>query len=262
VLRGTTVTFSYNNRQELQDVVDRYGDRLAAIIMEPTRHQDPAPGFLEAVRDSAHRCGALLVFDEISIGWRFHLGGSHLKFGVNPDIAVFAKALGNGHPIGAVIGTTAAMDGAHRSFISSTNWTESVGPVAALAAIKKMQRIDVPAHVAQVGNRVMQYWNEAAARHGLPVDTSDGRPCLAHFTFKHEQSEALRTLYTQLMLERGFLAGTGLYPTLAHTDEVVSLYGAAIDGVFEEIAGALAKGDAAARLKGPVAHSGFRRLVS
>jgi glutamate-1-semialdehyde 2,1-aminomutase len=261
-LRGTAVTFNYNNRQELDAVLDQYGDRLAAVIMEPTRHADPAPGFLEAVRDGAHRCGALLVYDEISIGWRFHLGGAHLKFGVNPDIAVFAKALGNGHPIGAVIGTRAAMDGAHRSFISSTNWTESVGPAAALAAVRKMQRIDVPAHVARVGERVIGFWRAAAERHHLPVETSDGRPCLAHFSFKHEQSEALRTLYTQMMLERGFLAGTGLYPTLAHTDDVVALYGEAIDEVFACIADALNKGDATARLKGPVAHSGFRRLVS
>lgn len=261
-LRGTAVTFNYNNRQELQAVLDQYGDKLAAIIMEPTRHADPEPGFLEAVRDGAHKCGALLVYDEISIGWRFHLGGSHLKFGVNPDIAIFAKALGNGHPMGAVIGTKAAMDGAHRSFISSTYWTESVGPVAALAAVRKMQAIDVPAHVARVGLTVIAYWKQAAARYRLPVVTDDARPCLAHFAFKHEQGEVLRTLYTQLMLERGFLAGTGLYPTLAHDDRVVALYGEAIDEVFSEIAEALAKGDAAARLKGPVAHSGFRRLVS
>lgn len=261
-LRGTAVTFRYNNREELQAVLDQYGDKLAAIIMEPTRHADPEPGFLEAVRDGAHKCGALLVYDEISIGWRFHFGGSHLKFGVNPDIAIFAKALGNGHPMGAVIGTRAAMDGAHRSFISSTYWTESVGPVAALATVRKLQKIDVPAHVARVGLQVIRHWRDAAARYKLPIETDEVRPCLAHFAFKHEQSEVLRTLYTQLMLERGFLAGTGLYPTLAHDDRVVALYGEAIDEVFREIADALEKGDAAARLKGPVAHSGFRRLVS
>ncbi len=261
-LRGTAVTFTYNNRQEMQAVFDQYGDKLAAVIMEPTRHVDPEPGFLEAVRDGAHRCGALLVYDEVSIGWRYRLGGSHLAFGVNPDLAIFAKALGNGHPIGAVIGRREAMDGAHRSFISSTYWTESVGPVAALATVRKMQAVDVPAHVARIGRAVIGHWREAARRHGLPVETDEARPCLAHFSFKHEQADVLRTLYTQLMLERGFLAGVGLYPTLAHTDEIVALYGEAIDHVFAEIADALAKGDAAARLKGPVAHSGFRRLVS
>jgi glutamate-1-semialdehyde 2,1-aminomutase len=111
-LRGTAVTFPYEDRAALEGIVAQYGDRLAAVIMEPCRYTDPEPGFLEFVRDQAHAAGALLIFDEITIGWRLRHGGSHLRFGVQPDMAVFAKALGNGHPIGAVIGTKAAMDGA------------------------------------------------------------------------------------------------------------------------------------------------------
>ncbi|UCH33163.1 MAG: aminotransferase class III-fold pyridoxal phosphate-dependent enzyme, partial [Armatimonadota bacterium] len=206
--------------------------------------------------------GALLIFDEISIGWRLHFGGAHLRFGVTPDLAVFAKAMGNGHPIGAVIGTREAMAGAHGSFISSTNWTESVGPAAAVATLRKMKQVDVPAHVAHVGARVQDYWHEHGKRHGLPIVTHDNYPCLAHFRFDHELSEALRTLYTQLMLERGFLAGASIYPTLAHTDEIVSLYGDTIDKVFAIIARALKQGKVGEMLKGPVAHSGFARLTS
>ena len=261
-LRGTALTFHFNNWEEFQRIIDEHGDRLAAVIMEPCRHHDPEPGFLEYVRDSAHKCGALLIYDEITIGWRFHFGGAHLKFGVNPDIAIFAKAMGNGHPIGAVIGTREAMDGAHSSFISSTYWTESVGPVAALATLRKMQRIDVPAHVAHIGTLVKTLWKSHGEKHGLPVHTDDGYPCLAHFQFEHELAQELRTLYIQLMLERGFLAETSIYPMLSHTEEVVALYGQAIDEVFAEIADALAKGEVKARLKGPVAHSGFRRLIS
>ncbi len=260
-LRGTTLTFHHGNRAELQQILDDHGDHLAAIIMEPCRHHDPEPGFLEFVRKSAHRCGALLIFDEISIGWRLACGGAHLRFGVEPDMAVFAKALGNGHPIAAVIGTREAMDGAHSSFISSTYWTESVGPAAALATVHKMQEIDVPAHVAWVGKTVTGLWQRHGEKHGLPVVTDDGYPCLAHFRFDHELANELRTLYTQLMLERGFLAGPSVYATLAHTDEILGLYGEAIDGVFGEIADALAIGDVQTRLKGPVAHTGFTRLI-
>jgi glutamate-1-semialdehyde 2,1-aminomutase len=260
-LRGTAATFAMNDRATFQAVLDRCGDKLAAVIMEPCRSQDPDPGFLEFVRDGAHRVGALLIIDEITIGFRLHRGGAHLKFGVAPDLAVFAKALGNGHPMAAVIGTRAAMAGAHDSFISSTYWTESVGPVAALATLRKMQEVDVPAHVARVGSRVQVFWEESGRRHGLPVHTG-GYPCLAHFRFDHEKADVLRTLYTQQMLGRGFLAGTGLYPTLAHTDAIVEQYGEAVDGVFKEIAGLLAAGgDAARHLRGPVAHSGFRRLA-
>ena len=260
-LRGTTLTFPANDRAAFQALLDQHGDQLAAVVMEPCRSQDPDPGFIAWVRDSLHQAGALLVIDEISIGWRLHRGGAHLRFGIEPDLAIFAKAMGNGHPMGAVIGTRKAMAGAHGSFISSTYWTESVGPAAALAAIHKMQAIDVPAHVAHIGARVQQLWRECGQRHGLPVHVA-GYPCLAHFHFAHPQAEALRTLYTQYMLDRGFLAGTGLYATLAHTDAVVDLYGEAIDQVFRAIASVISDADLTKHLRGPVAHSGFRRLMS
>ncbi len=260
-LRGTAVTFSYNDANEFQEILDRYGDRLAAVIMEPCRSSDPAPGFLESVRDGAHDVGALLIFDEITIGWRLCYGGAHLKFGVSPDMAVFAKALGNGHPMAAVIGTGKAMSAARDSFISSTYWTESVGPVAALATLHKMSTTDVPGSVAESGGRVMGLWREHGKKHGIPL-AIDGYPCLPHFRFDNEQAEVLRTLYTQMMLERGFLAGPKFYPTLAHTESVVERYGKAVGEVFDEISCILARGDDPTEyLRGSVAHSGFKRLT-
>ena len=260
-LRSTTLPFHFNRATEIEAIFRHHGDRLAAVVMEPARHHDPEPGFLEMIRQGAHRCGALLVLDEITVGWRLHLGGGHLKFGVEPDIAVFAKALGNGHPIGAVIGTKEAMEGAHNSFISSTYWTESVGPVAALATLEQMRCVDVPAQVAHVGTEIMRHWQRLADQHGLPIVTGKSYPCLASFSFEHEQSQELRTLYTQLMLERGFLAGPVIYPTLAHTDEIVTKYAVAIDQTFEKISQVVESGKINETLKGPVAHQGFRRLT-
>ena len=260
-LRGTVATFTYNNREEFRAIIDKHGDHLAAVVMEPCRRCDPDPGFLEYVRDEAHRHGALLVFDEVSIGWRTCYGGAHLRFGVHPDLAAFAKALGNGHPIGAVIGTREAMEAAQRSFISSTYWTEGAGPAAAVATLDKMARIDVPAHVARIGTKVQMHWRELGQEHGLPVEVMEGYPCLAHFAFKHEKAPELSTLYTQWMLDRGFLAGCGLYATLAHTDEIVALYAESIDEVFGRIAETLARGEVEKALRGPAAQSDFRRLV-
>ena len=260
-LRGTTVTFTHNNRREFRRIMDNHGDRLAAVIMEPCRHCDPELGFLEFVRDEAHQHGALFVLDEISVGWRLVYGGAHLKLGVNPDIAVFAKALGNGHPIGAIIGTRQAMEGAHSSFISSTYWTEGVGFAAALAALDKMRRVDVPAHVACMGKRVQDHWQSLGKKHRLPVVVDDAYPCMAHFSFDHEAGDALRTLYTQLMLERGFLAGTAICTTLAHTEEIVEHYAENINEVFGRIGEVITRGDIEESLAGPVAHAGFRRLT-
>jgi glutamate-1-semialdehyde 2,1-aminomutase len=103
----------------------------------------------------------------------------------------------------AVMGTREAMSGAHASFISSTYWTESVGPVAALATLKKMRERDLPTHVAHIGNLVKKSWQTRAQKHNLPVVVGTGYPCLAGFKFDSEQSREVRTLYTQLMLERG-----------------------------------------------------------
>ncbi|MBI2299677.1 MAG: aminotransferase class III-fold pyridoxal phosphate-dependent enzyme, partial [Armatimonadetes bacterium] len=260
-LRGTCRTFTYGDLDELDRIVAECGPRLAAVVMEPCRSHDPPPGFLAGVRDRVHAAGALLVFDEITIGWRLAYGGAHLLFGVPPDLAVFGKTLANGHPMAAVIGTRAAMEGAHGSFISSSYWTEGIGPAAALATLDKLARIDVPAHCRRLGERVQAAWGELAARHGLPVTLDGGYPALAHFAFDHELALELKTLFVQAMLDRGFLATTALYFCLAHTDAIVERYLAAVDEAFGEVAAALRAGEVRQRLSGPVAHTGFRRLL-
>ena len=124
-----------------------------------------------------------------------------------------------------------------------------------------MHALDLPAYCARVGRVVQDAWRASAERHGLPVKVDDAYPALAHFAFEHELAQELKTLYVQSMLARGFLATTAIYVTLAHTDEVIERYTAAIDEVFGEIADALRKGDVRERLKGPAAHTGFRRLL-
>ena len=261
-LKNSAVTFMWGDTVAFDKIISEYGDRLAAVIMEPCRNEYPAPGFLEHIRDEVHRVGGLLIFDEITIGWRLNLGGCHLGFGVNPDMAIFAKAMGNGHPIAAVIGTKAAMDGAHESFISSTYWTESVGPTAALATIEKMEKTRVWEYVAKIGEIVKKDWLDAANRHGLEI-TAPGFPCLAHFSFKEHQSE-LKTLYTVLMLKEGFLGNVAIYPTLAHDEKVLDIHRESVDRVFSKMADALKKGGKEAVIEaigGPVCSSGFARLV-
>lgn len=261
-LKGTSLTFRYGDVEAFDKIIENYGDRIAAVIMEPARNLTPPEGFLEHIRDEIHRVGGLLIFDEITIGWRLGFGGSHLKFGVNPDMAIFAKAMGNGHPIAAVIGTKEAMDGAQTSFISSTYWTESVGPTAALKTIEVMEKSKVWEHVEYIGKTIQNDWMTLAEKHGIDINCS-GYACLAHFGFNDYPAE-LGTLYTVLMLKEGFLAGTGIYPTLAHNDEILAKYRIAIDKVFGIIADLLKKGGKEAIVEaigGPVRHSGFARLI-
>ena len=106
----------------------------------------------------------MLIFDEITSGWRSHFGGIHLRLGVNPDVAVFAKAISNGFPMAAIIGRSEVMDSAQQTFVSSTYWTESIGPVAALAAIDRMEKIDVVEHIRQIGELVRAGWAAEATK--------------------------------------------------------------------------------------------------
>ncbi|MCB1089051.1 MAG: aminotransferase class III-fold pyridoxal phosphate-dependent enzyme [Verrucomicrobiae bacterium] len=259
-LSGHALTFHYNRLDELDAILKEHGSELAAVVMEPTRQIDPQPGFLEGIRERCDRHGIRLIFDEISIGWRLCLGGAHLRFGVSPDVAVFAKALGNGFPIGAVIGTRETMSAAEESFISSTFWTEGIGPAAAVACVRKQMSCDVPAHLARIGGLVIEGWKRLGEKHGLPVKTP-GRPEMALLTFDHPEAAALTTLMTARMLRLGFLAGGGFNPMLAHEPRHVEAYLGALDVTFAELAESIARGDTASRIGGPVKHTGFARLT-
>lgn len=260
MLANTALPFRYNDLDGLAAIVSRHGDELAAVVMEPTRRAEPDPGFLAGVRELCDRSGAVMVLDEITAGWRLHLGGAHLRYGLAPDVAVFAKALGNGHPIAAVIGRAAVMQAAQESFISSTYWTEGVGPAAALAAIRKMRSAGVPRHVEAIGTRFQEGLREIAARAGVPL-SAGGRPALVSIQFDHPRAAALGTLLTVRMLARGILAGGGFYPSLAHGDEHVDRYLAAAEEIFPELAEAIDRDDVEQRIGGPVRHSGFARLA-
>ena len=260
-LRGTTLPFQYNRLEELDALIAEHGPNLAAIIMEPTRHTDPEPGFLEGVRERASRIGAKLIFDEISIGWRLCLGGAHLKIGVNPDMAIFAKAISNGFAMGAIIGNGATMSAADNSFISSAYWTEGLGPAAAGAAIEKMQRLDVPSHLAKIGSQLRDGWQALGAKFDVPV-TTGGRPEMALIGFDHADANPLMTLFTMRMLDHGFLAAGGFNPTMAHEPRHVETYLEAAKDPFLEIREAIAYGDTLDRIGHQPKHTMFARLTN
>lgn len=258
-LAGTAFPFRYNHLEELTDLVAQHGRDLAAIVMEPLRSEEPQPGFVEGVRALADSCGAVLVVDEISAGFRFVTGGAHLvKHHVSPDMAVFSKALGNGYPISAVIGREAVMQAAQKTFISSTNWTERSGPVAALAMLAKHQRLDVGSHLVALGEAVQKGWIESAARQGLVLSVGGIAP-MSHFGFAGAHALEQKAYFIQLMLERGILASNLFYSMYAHSFADVERYLAACDEAFAAIAQA---GDqVTGRLVGQPSTAGFKRIA-
>lgn len=259
-LVGTTLPFRYNHIEDLEKITSQNKD-VGAIVVEPLRHEQPKNGFLEKVRKLARKSRAVLIFDEISVGWRLNVGGVHLLYNVEPDIAVFGKAMSNGFPMAAIIGKRQVMSAAQDTFISSTYWTERIGPVAALATIEKLSEKDVPKHLERTGKEVMKGLETTAKEYGLKITVS-GPPCMVAFTFDYgDESLAIRTLFTQEMLKLGFLASSLIYITYAHRKTHIDQYFKAVDKTFAVISKAINENKVLDLLEGPVAHSGFARLT-
>ena len=217
---GTAFGFRYNRLDELEAIVAEH--QLAAVVMEPIREHDPEPGFLPGVVELARRAGAVLIFDEVTSGLRVN-GGIHLELGVEPDVAVFAKAIGNGYPMAAVLGRAAVLERAQRSFVSSTYWTERIGPAAALATLRRHRANSVGTRLTAVGAAVQAGWRAAAEEVGLAVRIHGIAP-LSHLRFV-EQPQPSVTLFTQLMLDQGFLAGgSSIRPSRTRTSMLRSIW--------------------------------------
>lgn len=259
-LGGTALPFRYNHLEELEAIVAKHGDDLAAIVMEPIRSMEPEAGFIEGVRALADKTGAAFVVDEISAGFRLNAGGAHLVMHtVEPDLAVFAKAMGNGYAISAVIGRKEVMQAAQISFISSTHWTERVGFTAGLATINKYRRENVSEHLVRLGIKVMKGWEDLGEKHGLPLHAGGLKP-MGHFVIEHEEFPSLKAYFIQLMLEQGVLASNLFYANFAHTNEHVERYLGAVDLAFAKMVEALDKKDLANRLQGKPSQTMFKRI--
>ncbi|MBI5045413.1 MAG: aminotransferase class III-fold pyridoxal phosphate-dependent enzyme [Candidatus Niyogibacteria bacterium] len=259
-LRGTAIPFSYNKIEELENIVSKNKD-IGVIIMEPLRNHEPMNNFLQKVRRIANKSGAVLIFDEITIGWRLSYGGAHLKYGVNPDIAVFAKGISNGFPMAAIIGKKKIMQSAQTTFISSSYWTERIGTVAALASIGKMINKKVPRHLLRIGGMFMRGMKECAKKHNIRLLVSGLSP-MPHLSFDYgEDGQTIKTLYTQEMLKREFLVGSVLYVTYSLKEKHIRKYLNAADEVFCLLGQAIKDNKVRALLEGPTAHVGFKRLT-
>lgn len=256
-LRGTVFPFNYNNYQQLEDLVNAHD--IGVIKMEVVRNMGPEDNFLHKVRQLATQRGIVLIFDECTSGFRETFGGLHKKYGVEPDMAMFGKALGNGYGITATIGRREVMEAAQSTFISSTFWTERIGPTAALKTLEIMERVKSWETITHTGLNIRDRWQKLADQHGLNIDHW-GLAALTGYTFKSEHALAYKTLITQEMLGKGFLAGNSVYVCTEHTPAVLDAYFDALNPIFATIKQCEEGRDVMGLLKGPVCHGGFKRL--
>lgn len=256
-LRGSVLPFRYNNFPELEALVHEH--EIGVIKMEVSRNMGPEDGFLEKVRRLATDKGIVLIFDECTSGFRQTFGGLHKLYGVEPDMAMFGKALGNGYAITATIGRREIMEAAQTTFISSTFWTERIGPTAALKTLEVMERVKSWDAITKTGLNIRHGWQQLADKHGLKIDHW-GLPALTGFTFQSPNALAYKTLITQEMLAKGYLAGNSVYVCTEHTPQVVAGFFDALNPVFTLVKECEEGRDVMSLLKGPVCHGGFKRL--
>ena len=256
-LRDTIFPFTYNRFDELEALVHAYD--IGVIKMEVSRNRGPENGFLEKVRKLATDRGIVLIFDECTSGFRQTFGGLHKLYGVEPDMAMFGKALGNGYAITATIGRREVMEAAQTTFISSTFWTERIGPTAALKTLEVMERVKSWDTITQTGLNIRQGWQQLADKHGLKIDHW-GLPALTGFTFRSPNALGYKTLITQEMLAKGYLAGNSVYVCTEHTPQVVAGFFDALDPIFTLVKECEEGRDVMGLLKGPVCHGEFKRL--
>ena len=256
-LCNTVFPFSYNNYEELEALVNTEG--IGIIKMEVVRNKGPEENFLHKVRKLATEKNIILIFDECTSGFRETLGGLHKKYDVEPDMAMFGKALGNGYAITAIIGRREIMESAQNTFISSTFWTERIGPTAALKTLEIMERERSWEKITSTGLYIRKKWQELADRHNLKIDHW-GLPALTGFSFRSPSALAYKTLITQEMLAKGFLAGNCVYVCIDHTSKIVDDFMDHLDPIFKLIKDCEDGRDIKSILKGEVCHSGFKRL--
>ena len=201
----------------------------------------------------------MLIFDECSSGFRQSYGGLHKVFGVEPDMAMFGKALGNGYAITAIIGKREVMEATQTTFISSTFWTERIGPTAALKTLEVMNRVKSWDQITTTGRDISTRWKALANKYGLSITTS-GIPALAGYSFNSDKALAYKTLITQEMLAKGYLATTNVYACTEHTENIINGYFEALDPIFALIKECEDGRDILTLLNGPVCHGNFKRL--
>lgn len=257
-LKNTVYPFNYNNYDELLSIVNN--NDIGVIKMEVMRNFGPEDNFLQKVRDLATQKNIVLIFDECTSGFRETLGGIHKKYGVEPDLAMYGKTIGNGYALTAVVGRKSVMEAAQTSFISSTFWTERIGPTAALKTIEVMEKMKSWDIITEQGKKMQEKWKSLANSHNLSISVS-GMPALSTYSFNSESTMEYKTFITQEMLKKGFLASTNFYACTEHKDHFIEKYFDALDSVYKDISNC-EKGNKNINdlLEGPVCHSGFKRL--
>ena len=257
-LANTAIPFQEGDLNRLEEILT--GGDVAAIKMEVMRSEAPSNKYLSKIRKLADKFDAVLIFDECTSGFRETFGGLHLKYNIDPDLAVLGKTLGNGYAITTVLGTQKVMSASQNSFISSTFFTERIGYVAALATLNEMEKLKSWKIISHKGVAFKKKLLRISKKYKLELDIS-GMDALVSYNFKKIDALAAKTFISQEMLKEGFLAGNLFYPSIAHSNEDMKDFFISMEKVFKKLAQIIQnKENISNHLNGPSCHATFQRL--
>ena len=258
VLKDTTFTFQYNNIDQVKKLIKE--KNIGIIKMEVQRNLKPKNDFLKEIRNLCNKNNIVLIFDECTTGFRTEYGGIYKKYDVIPDIVLFGKALGNGYAINAIVGKKEIMEECQRTFISSTFWTERIGPTAALKTIEIMKKIESWKLIKRISKKINKNIEKIANENQLDI-TIDSTPATINFKLNYIDWIKYKTLITQEMLKKGFLASSSIFVCIEHSDDILEKYFFELNKIFKMISDCLNdKKLIDKKLEGPVSHSSFQRL--
>ncbi len=256
--KGSIKPFIYNDINSFKRLFENKKNNIGVVIMEPMRALKPKKNFLQNVKEITKKNNAILIFDEITTGFKDFYGGIHLKMKVSPDIAIFGKSIGNGYPISAIIGKKKIMQVSQESFISSTMWTDKLGFIAACTTLKKLKKKGINKKISNYGILIKKKLIELAKKNNIKISVT-GIDVIPVIKFDYSKNLKISTFFTQEMLKKGFLAGSTISTSYAYNDKIINKYLKAVDEVFNKISIGISKNNL--KIKGEIKHSTFRRLT-
>jgi glutamate-1-semialdehyde 2,1-aminomutase len=230
-LKNTSFPFPYNDFKYLSKLINK--KNIGIIKMEVMRNIKPQDGYLQKIRNICNKKKIILIFDECTSGYRENMGGIHLKYKINPDIAIFGKALGSGFAINAIIGKKKIMKKAENTFISSTFWGERVGFTAALSTISEFEKLKVFDQIIRNGKMIKSIWHNLSKKYNIPIKIM-GTDAIPSFEFLHNQN-LNKTFLTQEMLKNNILATNLIFVNIFHNKKNLKIYSNVLEKIFYSI---------------------------
>ena len=260
VLSELVAAFEYNDLASLEALFERYRDRVAAVVMEPTKRVEPLPGFLDAVRELCDRTGALLVFDEVVTAFRVDRSSAQALYGVLPDLTCLGKAMGNGMPLSAVAGPRRLMQHFSSVGVGMTYEGETLSLAAARACMKILAAEPVAEHLQRAGEIVRSAFEEECAALGLDA-TLTGHPARQQIVFRDPPSDYLLGLFLTECLHRGLITNGTLLPSYAHDEDAIARSAAILRDALRAVAAQMQRPERAWRLPPEPAVEGWLESV-